>query len=138
MAYENGYGVTGDISAGQQPIEDRALKMAAQFFGTELLPLLGIRERVKRIAPTEQIHLEMKDFLEDFNFEMEDGTWRHLEFESDRITRADLRRFRAYEAVCSFYYGVEVITCVVCTAQVKKGAWNCGRGSVTIGCFLSK
>lgn len=41
--------------------------------------------------------------------EMEDRTWQHLEFESDQITDEDLRRFRAYEAVCSFYYGVEVI-----------------------------
>lgn len=102
-----------------QPLEDRAMKQMVQFFGDELLPLLGITGKVKRVAPTEQIHLEMKSFLEDFNFEMEDGTWCHFEFESDRITFDDLRRFRSYEAVTGYYYGVEVITYVVCTAKVK-------------------
>lgn len=105
--------------AEAMPVEDRALKLAAQFFGTELLPLLGEKMRVKRIAPTEQVHLEMKDFFEDFNFEMEDGSWRHFEFESDPITVKDLRRFRAYEAFIGYYYGVEVITCVVCTSGTK-------------------
>ena len=101
------------------PLEDRILKLGALFFGEELLPYLGVREKVKRIAPTEQVHLEMKGFFEDFNFEMEDGSWRHLEFESDRITRTDLIRFRAYEAVTSHYYGVEVITIVICSAETK-------------------
>lgn len=106
--------------ADTQPLEDRALKAAAQFMGQELLPLLGVEGRVRRIAPTEQVHLEVKDFMEDFNYEMEDGTWRHLEFESDSITKEDLRRFRAYEAITSYYYQVEVTTCVVCSSRVKE------------------
>lgn len=105
--------------AGSQPLEDRALKMAVQFFGTELLPLLGVSGKVKGIAPTEQIHLEVKSFFEDFNFEMEDGTWRHFEFESDGISTNDLRRFRSYEALMGHQYGVEVVTYVLCTANVK-------------------
>lgn len=103
-----------------QPLEDRALKAAAQFMGEELLPLLGIVGKVKRIAPTEQVHLEVKDFQEDFNYEMEDGSWRHLEFESDSITKEDLRRFRSYEAVTSYYYKTEVVTCVICSSRVRK------------------
>ncbi len=103
-----------------QPLEDRALKLAVQFFGRELLPKLGIRGKIRRIAPTEQVHLEMKDFFEDFNFEMEDGSWLHLEFESDAVTEEDLRRFRSYEAVTSYYYKVEVVTYVLCTASVKR------------------
>jgi len=111
-----------------QPLEDRALKMAAQFFGTELLPRLGIPGRVRRIAPTEQVHLEMKDFLEDFNFEMENGVWYHFEFESDPITKKDLIRFRSYESVTSFYYGVEVITYVICTADVESPIMELKQG----------
>ncbi|MDO5408610.1 MAG: hypothetical protein Q4F28_14980 [Eubacteriales bacterium] len=103
-----------------QPFEDRALKAAMQLFGNELLPVMGVKEAVRRIAPTEQIHLEVKSLMEDFNFEMEDGTWRHFEFESDSITDEDLRRFRAYEAMIGFYYGVEVETYVICTALAKK------------------
>lgn len=105
---------------GNQPLEDRALKAAIQFMGAELLPFLGIEGTVKRVAPTEQVHLEIKNFLEDFNYEMTDGTWKHLEFESDAITEDDLRRFRSYEAITSYYYGVEVTTCVICTSRVKE------------------
>lgn len=105
---------------GNLPFEDRVLKFAAQFFGKELLSAMGVKGAIRRVAPTEQIHLEVKSFMEDFNFEMEDATWRHFEFESDSITEDDLRRFRAYEAVTSFYYGVEVETYVICTASEKK------------------
>ena len=104
----------------QQPFEDRALKAAAQFFGEELLPQIGIPGTVKRTAPTEQVYLELKDFTEDFNYEMTDGTWTHLEFESDNVTIDDLRRFRAYEAVVSYHYGVSVRTCVICSSNAKK------------------
>lgn len=104
-------------SAGNQLVEDKALKKAVHFFGTVLLPLLGVTGKVRRIAPTEQIHLEMRSFFEDFNFEMEDGTWNHFEFDS--ITQEDLRRFRSYEAITGYCYGVEVTTHVVCTANAK-------------------
>lgn len=81
-----------------------------QFFGEELLPEIGVTGTVKRAAPTEQIYLELKDFTEDFNYEMTDGTWTHLEFESDSITIDDLRRFRAYEAVISYHYGKDWVS----------------------------
>jgi len=87
--------------------------------GEELLPLLGIAGKMKRIAPTEQVHLDMKGLMEDFNYEMEDGTWKHLEFESDQITKEDLCRFRAYEAMVSYQYKADVTTCVICSARVK-------------------
>ena len=61
--------------------------------GTEGYPLEGT---VKGMAPTEAVFLEVKDYLADFNYEMSDGTWKHLEFESDSISEEDLRRFRAY------------------------------------------
>lgn len=50
---------------------------------------------------------------------MEDGSWRHLEFESDRITEADLRRFREYDAYIGMAYQVPVITTVLCSAKTK-------------------
>ena len=104
-----------EMRSGAQPYEDRALKAAAQFFGQELLPLLGVKEVIRGVAPTEQVRLEIKDFQEDFNFWMEKGYIYHLEFESDEIVLEDMRRFRCYEAVLSYNYGAEVITCVVCT-----------------------
>lgn len=113
-----------DLSAVQgesiSQIEDHAMKAAAQFFGAELLPVLGIKGEILHVAPTEQIYLELKGFYEDFNYRMTDGTWRHFEFESDAVTEDDLRRFRAYEAVCSYHYKVEVITSVVCSSSVRQ------------------
>ena len=75
-------------------VEDLAEKYASQYFGRELLDYFGIAKKIRRAAPTEFVRLEVKQMYEDFNFEMEDGEWLHLEFESDRITREDMRRFR--------------------------------------------
>ena len=114
---------TKDIAVREQvysQAEDAALKAAAQFFGEELFSYLGIEEKPIGIAPTEMVHLEIKKMYEDFNFLMKDDRWLHIEFESDSITREDLRRFREYEAVTSRTYGVEVTTIVVCSSTVKE------------------
>jgi len=108
------------VQAGEgYPMEDRALKEAARFMGEELLPLLGVEGTVRRTGPTEAVFLEVGDFLADFNYEMTDGTWKHLEFESDSLSVEDLRRFRAYEAVVSYKYKAAVSTYVLCTSRVK-------------------
>lgn len=99
--------------------EDLASKFAMQFFGAELLRYLGIRVKIRRIEPTEYVHLEVKQMYEDFNFQMEDGCWYHVEFESDSITTDDLRRFREYEAVTSRTHRVPVVTYVLCSSRVK-------------------
>ena len=101
------------------PWEDRALKAAAQFMGKELLPFLGVKCAIKRVAPTEQIYLQTEAFSEDFNYELLEGGLLHLEFESDVITKEDLRRFRVYEALLSYQYKTAVTTCVICTAAAK-------------------
>ena len=54
--------------------------------------MLGIRGEVENIAPTETVKLETRQFYQDFNYAMKEGNWVHLEFESDEITREDLKR----------------------------------------------
>lgn len=122
MEHDNKKAGTGQAQKPdtRQPLEDRAFKQAAQFFGEELFGYFGIAGTVKRVAPTELVHLELKDLLQDFMFEMEDGTWKHLEFESDSISVDDLRRFRVYEAMTSHIYQVEVTTYVICTCKVER------------------
>lgn len=105
--------------AKRYPWEDRALKAAAQFMGKELLPFLGVKCAIKRVAPTEQIYLQTEAFSEDFNYELLEGGLLHLEFESDVITKEDLRRFRVYEALLSYQYKTAITTCVICTAAAK-------------------
>ncbi len=99
--------------------EDLALKTAAQYFGEELLPLLGIPGEVKYIGPTESVKLEARQMYQDFNYFSEEGVLMHLEFESDSVTREDLRRFREYEAAASRTFQCAVITYVICTSKVK-------------------
>ncbi|MBU9739102.1 hypothetical protein [Diplocloster agilis] len=105
---------------GNYHLEDMVMKTAAQYFGAELLQYLGIRQQVQYIAPTELVQLEARQMYQDFNYELEDRSWLHLEFESDPIRLADLKRFREYEAATSRRYQVPVVTCVICTADVKK------------------
>ena len=100
--------------------EDLALKSAALFFGEELIHWLGIRERAVRIAPTEMVELEVRHMYEDFLYEMDNGMLYHFEFESDAVTRADLKRFREYEASTARLYGAPVITYVICSSKVKR------------------
>ncbi len=103
----------------KEQLEDKVMKTAAQYFGKDLLPYLGIKGKVLRAAPTEHIHLDARRLEDDFNFEMEDGSYKHLEFESDQITVKDLRRFREYEAFLGMTCGAPVSTVVICTANVK-------------------
>ncbi|MCC8152427.1 MAG: hypothetical protein LIO96_13555, partial [Lachnospiraceae bacterium] len=78
--------------------EDAALKVMMQFFADELLPYLGIPGKVIRATQTETVQLELHKSYEDFNLVMEDGSWKHFEFQSTNGGKKDLKRFRAYEA----------------------------------------
>lgn len=99
------------------PYEDRGMKYAGAHFGNELMSYVGL-DRPIRMAPTEIIELEMKQMYEDFNYEMQDGSWIHFEFQSSDGKIEDLRRFRQYEANASSTHGVAVTTYVVYTGNV--------------------
>lgn len=100
--------------------EDLASKFAIQFFGKELLEYLGIRLKVKKVEPTEFVHLEVRHGYEDFNYLMENGVLYHFEFESDGISMKDMRRFREYDAITGRIHEVPVITHVICSSKVRK------------------
>lgn len=99
--------------------EDAAMKVMMQFFADELLKEFGIEGRVKAFAPTENVYLELKKLYEDFNLVMEDGTWKHFEFQSTNEGKEGLKRFRSYEAVASYQYGVEITTYVLFSGHIK-------------------
>ena len=100
--------------------EDLALNSAAAYFGDELIHWLGISEQAIRSVPTEMVELETRHMYEDFLYEMENGMYYHFEFESDSISKEDLKRFREYEASTARIYNAPVITYVICSAGVKK------------------
>lgn len=100
-------------------VEDAAMKTVMQFFAEELLPCFGIEGKAIRIAPTELIHLEVKKLFEDFNLEMEDGSWVHFEFQSTNEGVKGLKRFRAYEALASYQYNVSITTYVLFSGNIQ-------------------
>nr|WP_297935927.1 hypothetical protein [uncultured Blautia sp.] len=99
--------------------EDAALKTAMHFFAEELLPFWGIEGKVVGFAPTEQVHLEIQKLYQDTNLIMEDGSWKHFEFQSKNEGFAGLKRFRQYEATASRQYGVSVITYVLFSGKIQ-------------------
>lgn len=106
-------------SSGIQQHEDAVLKTSMQFFADELFPYLNIEGKVVSFAPTELVHLELQKLFQDFNFVMEDGTWKHFEFQSTNEGLEGLKRFRTYEALTSYQHKVEVKTYVLFSGTIK-------------------
>lgn len=98
--------------------EDAALKTMMQFFADELLVYFGIEGKAVLAAPTENVYLELKKLYEDFNLVMEDGTWKHFEFQSTNEGKKGLKRFRSYESVASAQYDVEITTYVLFSGKI--------------------
>ena len=109
-------------------IEDSAMKTMVRFFADEMLPYLGIQGKVKMVAPTEEIHMEIKRVYEDMNLIMEDGTWKHFEFQSTNGGVTDLKRFRVYEAITSQQNKVPVITYVLFSGKIKNPQYQFTEG----------
>ena len=109
-------------------IEDSAMKTMVRFFADDMLPYLGIQGKVKMVAPTEEIHMEIKRVYEDMNLIMEDGTWKHFEFQSTNGGVTDLKRFRVYEAITSQQNKVSVITYVLFSGKIKNPQYQFTEG----------
>ena len=108
--------------------EDAALKTAIQFFATDLLPFFQISGSVKGIAPTELISLELKKLFQDFNLIMENGSWKHFEFQSKNEGLAGLKRFRTYEALTSYQHKVPITTYVLFSGNIKNPMTSFSEG----------
>lgn len=106
--------------SGIQQHEDAVLKISMQFFAEELLPYLKIEGKVASFTPTELVHLELQKLFQDFNFVMEDGTWKHFEFQSTNEGLDGLKRFRVYEALTSYQHKADVTTYVLFSGNIQK------------------
>ena len=107
---------------GSSPVyhhEDIAQKLAAAFFAQEVLPLYGVTGKVVSAAPTELADVKVSNLYQDYNYVMNDGSWKHIEFESTDITTEKLKKFRAYEGLASYQYNVDITTYVVCSAKAR-------------------
>ena len=115
-------GILGNSNQGRngpEHAEDLALKAASAYFKDELIGWLGIREKALRAASAEIVKLETRHMYEDFLYEMENGSYYHFEFESDSISRKDLKRFREYEASTARICNAPVVTYVICSSGVR-------------------
>ena len=120
MGQERKAAVDNNEIRQKYPREDRAMKAAAGMLGEALISLTDLGFRIQRMVPTEQVVLHVEDFMEDFNYETDDGKILHLEFESDELTKEDLMRFRGYEAVLSYQHKKDVYTCVLCSSKAER------------------
>ncbi|MCC8106721.1 MAG: hypothetical protein LIO99_12105 [Clostridiales bacterium] len=109
---------SGNNHTGQT--EDAVMKSMMQFFADEMLPAFGITKKVKALAPTEQVHVEIRKGLQDFNLVMDDSSISHFEFQSTNGGKRDMRRFRSYEADASYQLGQPVTTYVLFSGNIKK------------------
>ena len=99
--------------------EDTVLKVTAQFFQDEIMPVLNIEGKVIGVLPTEGIHLELKKGFEDFNYLMEDGSIKHFEFQSTNEGKIGLKRFRMYESQMSYQHNKPVSTYVLFSGSIQ-------------------
>ena len=99
--------------------EDGVLKTATKFFAEEMLAYFNIEGKVVGFAPTEEVVLELHKMFQDFNLVMEDGSWKHFEFQSTDGGETDLKRFRMYEATASYHNGVDVTTYVLYSGEIQ-------------------
>lgn len=98
--------------------EDMIMKRAMDIFAQEGLKFFGIHKAVKEFGPTELVVLESKNMFMDYTFLMEDDTYIHFEFQTTNKGAADLRRFRAYEALLSHQTGKDVVTYVIYSGDI--------------------
>ena len=62
---------------------------------------------------------------------MEDGTWKHFEFQSTNEGIMGLKRFRVYEALTSYQYKVSVETYVLFSGSIKNPMTEFSEGCNT-------
>ena len=111
--------------------EDAALKTVAHFFADELLPHFGIEGKVVAFGPTELVNIDIARFYQDINLVMENGEWKHFEFQSTNEGVEGLKRFRVYEALSSYQNKVSVTTYVLYSGKIKHPVTEFSEGENT-------
>ena len=59
---------------------------------------------------------------------MEDGSWKHFEFQSKNEGLAGLKRFRTYEALTSYQHKVPITTYVLFSGNIKNPMTSFSEG----------
>jgi hypothetical protein len=99
--------------------EDLIMKRAMDIFAQDGLKFFGIEKKVKEVAQTELVTLDINKKYMDYTFLMKDDTYIHFEFQTTNKNIDDMRRFRMYEAHLSCQTGKDVVTYVVYSNNIK-------------------
>ncbi len=100
--------------------EDIIMKRAMTVFAEQAVAYFGEDKKVKEIAQTEQVILDMKDMRMDYVFLMEDDTYTHFEFQTTDKGILDLVRFNLYDVLLYQQTKKQVYTYVVYSGDIKK------------------
>ena len=108
--------------------EDAIMKMGFEYFRDSLLKTLGVPYEFVDVSQTELVELTITKLYMDFTFLTTEDKYVHFEFQTTDKKEADLRRFRAYEAVFSHRQGKDVITYVIYSGGITNTVteMNCG------------
>lgn len=108
--------------------EDAIMKMGFEYFRDSLLKTLGVPYEFVDVSQTELVELTITKLYMDFTFLTTENKYVHFEFQTTDKKEADLRRFRAYEAVFSHRQGKDVITYVIYSGGITNTVteMNCG------------
>lgn len=99
--------------------EDIIMKHAMKIFAEQAVAYFGERKKVKEIAQTEQVILDIKDTRMDYVFLMEDDTYTHFEFQTTDKRITDLVRFNLYDVLLYQQTKKQVYTYVVYSGDIK-------------------
>ncbi len=111
--------------------EDAILKMGFDYFRDTILKILGIHHDFVESGITELVELTIHSLYMDFTFLTTEDFYIHIEFQTTKAGKKDLRRFRAYEGVFSHKTGKNVITYVIYSGGIKNAVTTMDCGTHT-------
>ena len=101
-----------------KPIEDTVMKNIMELFRGDAVKFFGINKRVVSSARTEFTHIPILKKIDDWLWELEDGSYLHIEFQSGYHIK-DLPRFMISDAILHYQTGKPVKTIVVYSADIE-------------------
>lgn len=98
--------------------EDLIMKRAMTVFAEQAVAYFGEIKKVKGVAPTELVDLEILEKRMDYVFLMDDETYSHFEFQTTDKRLIDLARFNVYDAVLYNQTQKQVYTYVIYSGDI--------------------
>ena len=109
--------------------EDLVMKSIMDLFRGDAVKYFGIDKLIVSVARTELHHIQVQRNINDWVLLADDGSYLHLEFQSD-YDKKDLARFMVSDAMLYYKEGRPVKTVVVYSADIQKTITALDAGSL--------